>query len=284
MKNKKEKLSIRFLAVLLLMSILLCAVVNVPSVAKNVFAADQQLNSDIQLYSDAESSIYGFNVDDNNFSVKWTRNNYSVNYNGAYCGDITLYLGGVSMKDKLSNGNYGYGVLIYAIITPRAFDLTYESKTHTYRGRSRYFNISTSLSSSQNLLSSSPENVAGSSSYSVGISAGGGSSGIEGAISASTSITKNALEIFNYSNTVEGKVDIRYQYNRHIWPWEWERTKYCWNESVQRASFFFSSPTSISSKTIKTELTFAIDDGDIGMWNLEMGYEVTATRSVTVKY
>lgn len=55
-----------------------------------VFAADVSIMAD-----DPESSIYGFAIDNDYFDVNWTRKTFSVNYNGAYCGDVTLYLGGL---------------------------------------------------------------------------------------------------------------------------------------------------------------------------------------------
>lgn len=235
-------------------------------------------------YSDAESSIYGFNVDENNFDVKWTITTQSVNYNGAYCGDLTYYLGGVKMKNKLSNGNYCYGVLVYVVVTPREFTLTADGRSHTYRGRSRYIELQSGLSSNQTLLNSTPENIAGSSSYTVGLTASVGPSGPIGGITASTAITQNALSVFNYSNSQTGEYRIKYEYIRHLWPWEWQRTEYCWYQSVQRSAFFFSSPSTLTTKSITSKATFAIDDGAVGMWNLEMGYEVTGTRVMSVRF
>lgn len=273
--NKKISWKPLFAVILAIACLLVCIMLS---------AVKPASAQDIQLYSDAESSVYGFNVDDENFDVKWTSSTQSVNYNGAYTGDVTFYLGGVRMKDKLTNGRYCYGVLVYAIVTPRDFTLTADGKSHTYRGRSRFLELQSSLSSNQTLLSSTPENVAGSSSYTVGINAGGGTSGIQGGISASTTITVNALKTFNYSDVQSGKFNVKYEYIRHIGPWEWERTKYCWYQSVQRAAFFFSSPNVVSSKTLTVKSTFAIDDGAIGMWNLEMGYEVTGTKILTVRF
>lgn len=245
-----------------------------------VFAADVSIMAD-----DPESSIYGFAIDNDYFDVNWTQKTFSVNYNGAYCGDVTLYLGGVKMKEALDNGKYGYGILVYAIMTPRAFTLTADGKSHTYRGRSRYLTMNSSMGSNQTLLFETPENVAGSSQYSVGLNIGVAASGLSGRISASTSITANALKIINSADVINGLYSVKYQYDRHIWPWEWERTYYCWNQSVQRAAFFFSASSgSLSSKAVTFEGTFAIDDGEIGMWNLEMGYEVTTTRTYSVLF
>lgn len=189
------------------------------------------------------------------------------------------------MKEALDNGKYGYGILVYAVMTPRAFTLTADGKSHTYRGRSRYLTMNSSMGSNQTLLSATPENVAGSSQYSVGLNIGVAASGLSGRISASTSITANALKIINSADVINGLYSVKYQYDRHIWPWEWERTYYCWNQSVQRAAFFFSASSgSLSSKAVTFEGTFAIDDGEIGMWNLEMGYEVTTTRTYSVLF
>lgn len=273
----KFKKLVNLKAITAVMAALIMAIV----MLSGLFKVDNVSAEEVQPLADAESSLYGFTVDDENFDVVWSSTRFSVNYNGAYCGDVTLYLGGVTMKNQLSNGRYAQGVLVYAKMTPRAFELTDGSSTHEYRGRSRYLEITSNLGSGQTLLSATPENVAGSSSYRVGISA---STSGSGSITANTTITQNALEIFNYSDSVQGTYNVKYQYNRHIWPWEWERTKYCWYESVQRAAFFFSTTSQLSSKVLTVKGTYAIDDGAIGMWNLEMGYEITTTSTVIVRF
>jgi hypothetical protein len=234
--------------------------------------------------SDGESSLYGFSVDRDVFDVNWRSSEIHVNYNSVYCGALHLDIGGVKMKEKLDNGNYAYGVLIRGVMSPREFTLTSDGKSHTYRGRSRYLDISSSISGLKKLIEVQPENMAGSNSYSIGFRAGGSSSGFSGSISASTTVTQNALEIKNTSNIVDGTVQVKYQYNRHIWPWEWKRTEYCWYDSVQRCSFFFSSPNPVSYLSVNVKPTFAIDDGKVGMWNLEMGYELTGNSYVSAYF
>lgn len=229
---------------------------------------------------DGESLLYGFTIDNSIFNIKWSKRTVNVSYNSVYCGTLVMYTGGVKMINKLSSGKYAYGVLMYAVMSPQEFKIG----SSTYRGRSRYLAISSSTTSTQSLISTQPSNVSGSSSYSIGVSLQAGTSGVSGSISATTSITKNALDVTNSSNTSTGKVNIKYQYNRHLWPWDWTRTKYCWYESYQRASFFFSSSSTVYSKSITIKPTFAIDSGTIGMWNMEMGYEITASTSVSVSF
>ena len=233
---------------------------------------------------DGESSLYGFNIDRDIFDIYRSTSDIKVSYNSVYCGTVRVNVGGAKMKNKLSSGDYAYGVLIRATMSPKEFDLTNNGTTYSYRGRSRYLSIIGSTKSTEKLIDTQPGNVARSSSYSIGISVGIDSSGANGSISASTTITQNALDIINTSNVIDGDINIKYQYNRHFWPRDWERTKYCWYDSVQRCSFFFSSPSSVSSKSLIFRPTFAIDDGQVWIRNKEAGYEIQATSIITAKF
>ena len=132
--------------------------------------------------SDWESSLYGFNVDTDAFDVTWKTSDINVSYNSAYCGTLRVNVGGVKMKQKLDNGRFAYGVLIRSTMSPKVFTLTADGKSQDYRGRSKNIYIHSPLANSQSLIDVQPNNVAGSSSYSIGVSIGGDSSGFNGNI------------------------------------------------------------------------------------------------------
>ena len=217
--------------------------------------------------NDTVSADHGFSVDlDKYYSPNWQNkaktyvlyNNKTVGYCQAYIGltrakakngskyrdqvMISCDMKGQGVKGGLlTSGNYGYSK-----------QLIFESR----------------LPSGTSLIDHSPRNIATSSSYTIGaqVSPFG--------LSASTSFEKNALEIFDNSDSSPSKrwFEIRYNYHQNeisppmIINSSWKFNNYSYGQSRQLAHYVIETSASRYNMWVDVTPTFALWDGEPGLF------------------
>ena len=238
---------------------------------------------------------YGFEIDTRYMKkIKWTTRTVFPTNNGTRIGNLKLSVGKFQSVTAKSNGNYVYGVMIYAEVNPQRFTATAtdgSGKTQDFRSRSKGLKITSSLSSGKTLTDSYPKtgviddvtyeylskeelkyDPKDARSYSMNYNNG---------ICAFDPVIFNRHSLDIENNSSSSQLSMEYNYTRHLWPWEWERTYYCWEPSLQRMAYYVEAPSGFSTK-LDVELTFAVDGPEEEMWNFDYGLDIISTFSISI--
>lgn len=187
-------------------------------------------NGKVYAGTDVESSAYGFSIDNDYYKKTCWYNvvTSNVKYNGNIIGTNTTYIGMTRSKSSVSGGYYLDQVMVKCVMKGK-------NPKSSYCGYAEHLTVESKFPSGMYLVAYSPESEAGMRTYQIGATA---KSDKTIAISASTSVTKNALEINNYCDTSARKFMICYDYIHHTFRWNWDTyAKYAYNESIQRAHY-----------------------------------------------
>ncbi len=186
--------------------------------------------------TDIESSTYGFSVDLNYFykPIWYTTVTTNCYYNGKLIGVCTTNIGIARARSKASDGQYMDNVFVRCTMKGKY-------PTKNYCGYSDELTIASTLPTSASLMAYSPTQLATETSYTLGIEANNDKTV---GISASTTITKKALDIDSYSDTSARLYKTTYTYNHPILRWNWALSKYSYNESIQKAHYVMKTGSS----------------------------------------
>ncbi len=132
-------------------------------------------------------------------------------------------------------------------------------------GYSEHLTISSTLPSTASLEAYSPESQAGMKSYQIGASASSSSVGISG----STTVSKKALKINNYSDTSARLAKVGYDYENNWFLRSGYETYglYAYNESIQRMNFAAKTNQSRYRMSLLVEPKFEEMNGT-GRWTV----------------
>ncbi len=184
--------------------------------------------------NDTESATYGFYYSTDDYKTSTWYNTVTIycKRDGNTIGVCTVNIGTTRSKKTVSGGKYLEQIMIKCTMRGK------NTKTG-YAGFSEHLKVKSTLPSGMQLAAYSPETQAGMSSYTLG-----GSFGIEEwAVSASTTVNKNALNITNYSDESDRFFCVCYDYENN---WRAGSTseyntygKYAYAASVQRCNYTF---------------------------------------------
>lgn len=135
------------------------------------------------------------------------------------------------------------------------------------------------------LWDSQPENVAGSTNYTIGMNLcgniGTSNSNISAGISASQTFTQNALTINDCSDYSCNKFDVKFQYASSFWRWDTETFgKYAYQNSKQKAAYEIKTNTSKYSCKLIQKSSYKIWDSEPNYWASELGDTVSLTYTI----
>lgn len=189
-------------------------------------------------------ATYGFSVDTSVYNkIGWT----SYLKQNVYLGSTVIGTSNTIMlfaTQKSKVGSEWMNVAMYYTMMTPTSSFSFKNifgKYVTGTGRSDILEISTTLPlSSQSYRASYPENVAGSKTYTLGASAGASSSGVSANVTASTSITKNRLEVTNKSNVNQRKYQVLYNYKSAAVGTD-STNSYLKTQSTQRGTFYYQT-------------------------------------------
>lgn len=204
--------------------------------------------------NDTEAAAYGFKVDTQQYkdTVWYNTITTNVKSGGDIIGVCTTSIGMTRTEKSVSGGKYLDQVFVKTTMKGK------KPKSNK-AGYSEHLTISSKLPSSASLVAYSPESKAGMKSYNIGVDVDG--------ISGSTTVTKKALEINNYSDTSARLAKICYDYeNNWCLPSGYNTYgKYAYNESIQRMHFSMKTSNSRYNMALKVKPKFEEMDGT-GYW------------------
>lgn len=183
---------------------------------------------------DLESSAYGFEVDSEYYGTSYWYNTITtyVKCDGNVIGTNSIDIGMTRSKSTVTGGYYLDQIMVRTAMKGK------KSKKG-YCGYAEHLTLESVLPAETYLVAYSPESEAGMTSYDIGISA---DTDKTVGISASTTVTKKALDINNYCDTSKKKFKICYDYKHATLRWNWDTyDKYAYNESIQRAHYTIKS-------------------------------------------
>ena len=180
--------------------------------------------------TDVEASGYGFIVDDEYYRTSYWYNTVTSNVkcDGNIIGTNCIDIGMTRTKSTLTGGTYFDQVMIRCSMKGK-------NPKSGYCGYSEHLTVESKVPNGTTLVAYSPESEAGMTSYDVGCAVD--TDGTVG-LSATTTVTKKALEVNSYSNGGSGKFKVCYDYIHHLARWNWDvYGKYAYEESRQRSHF-----------------------------------------------
>ena len=221
-----------------------------------------------------ESAYYGYEVDLDTYKTPVWYNAITTNcYKDGYLiGTCTTNLGVTRANQKASGGYYMDQVMVRCLMKGK-------NPTSGYAGYSEHLTIQSTLPSKTSLMAYSPTQLATSTTYNVGFEA---SSDKTVGISASTDITKNALEINSYSDTNARLFKSCYDYQHSILRPNWKLDKYSYNESIQRAHYVIKTTSSKYSTAIVVIPKFQRYDAVPSYWANAYSSYITVTHTITL--
>lgn len=191
--------------------------------------------------NNATCATYGFAVDTAHYpqiGLSSYLTNY-VYYDSTLLGTSNTIVIFSTQKGQIGS-RYMNVAMYYTIMSPKSFKAKNQlGITTSYTGKSELLDISTTLPKSvQSYQISYPENVAGATSYNLGGSANFSSKGVTAGITASTTITKNRLEITNKSDVDSKKYRVVYDYKTALVGTD-SSNSYLKNQTTQRGTFYY---------------------------------------------
>lgn len=223
-------------------------------------------------YSDTEASLYGFSVDSDYYKkTVWNKQiKTEVKIDGEIVGVCLTDIGTTRAKEKSSDGQYMDHVLIRCTMKGK-------NPVNGLAGYAEHLTVQSTLPNGKDLVAYSPEQVATSTSYNVGVSA---SSDKTVGISAGTTFTKKALEINSYTDTSERLFKACFDYQHTILRPNWKLNKYSYNESTQRMHYVIKTSDSKYKTAIWVKAKFQKWSDSPGYWATE--YNKYNTGSVII--
>ena len=187
--------------------------------------------------NDATAAALGFQVDTSIYNnIGWTnflKTTYK-NSNGKVMGVTSLKMLFATAKTYTSTKDL-WVALYYIDVEPK----DYKEGNCNYTGYPQRLTLQTQLPSNRSYISSTPQNVAGVSTYSIGISVSANGKTTAG-VSGSTTVTKNALEITNKSSLSSNLYKVIYDYKAQARGKSSSRNKYLYNgNSQQRGALYY---------------------------------------------
>lgn len=243
--------------------------------------------------SDVASIGKGFNVDLSMYkNVAWYNRITSKVYfsHRLYTANKRRLVGtsttdiGMTRSKKKSGGSYFDSVMIS--ITSKG-----QGSSGTY-GYTDYIRLTSDLGNKKTLWNSQPENVAGSTNYTIGMSLGGNigasssgvSAGVSAGISASQTFTQNALTVNDYSDYNRNKFDIKFQYASAFWRWDTETFgKYAYQNSKQKAAYEIKTNDSKYSCKLIQKSSYKIWNSTPNYWANDIGNTVALVHTIYFK-
>lgn len=217
--------------------------------------------------NDNKSQSYGFSVDSDYYNVQWNwRPKYIyLKIDDNRIGEVEINVGKAITKEPFDDsGRYLITYMIRA--KTKSLKATYTQRhrflwktwTTSYDryGWFKDVTLTSTLRSGTELFDSWPKYYAQDTSYSLGASVQGGSSGVSGGISAGVSFTSKAIDITNHSNSYYGNVDISIHLNTSCFRWNWGRYKYAQQDNCQLFCFSVLSYSKYSSQTLNFSSEF----------------------------
>lgn len=222
----------------------------------------------------SESMYYGFEVDlDTYYTPVWYNSvTTSCKRDGYVIGTCTTDIGVTRAKQKATGGYSMDQVMVRCAMKGK-------NPKSRYYGYSEHLTIQSQLPSGMSLMAYSPTQLATSTSYDVGLEA---SSDKTVGISASTTITKNALEINSYSDINARLFKSCYDYQHSILRPNWKLDKYSYNESFQRAHFVIKTKSTKYSMQIVVKPKFERYDRAPSYWANPYGLYTTVTHTISL--
>ncbi len=216
--------------------------------------------------------MYGFAVDLNTYKDPvWYNAVVSNCYrDSSLIGVCTTNIGVTRAKSKAS-GKYMDQVMIRNIMKGR-------NPKKGWAGYSEQLTVQSTLPSGTALMAYSPTQLASSISYDVGVSA---SNDKTAGISASTTITKNALEIKSYSDTAARLFKVCYDYQHSIFRPAWRIHEYSYNESVQTSHYVIQTAASKYFTKIVVIPQFQLWSAEPGYWANQYNWYSTLTHTIS---
>lgn len=223
---------------------------------------------------DTEASTYGFKVNnDEYYKTNWYNTvTTKVKMDGYIIGTCTTNIGTTRARDKASGGYRLDQIMIKSSMKGK-----YPAKL--FVGYSEHLTLQSKLPSGTELVAYSPESIAGMRSYDIGLSA---SSDKTVGLSASTTVTKKALEINCYSDVNERLFKECYDYIHSILRFNWDVfNKYAYRESIQRAHYVVKTKKSKYDLKLVVKAKFQRWDDEPGYWADQYGQYSTKESSIT---
>lgn len=222
-----------------------------------------------------ESGYYGFNVDLSNYYTPVWYNSVTSNcyMKGNLIGSCTTEIGVTRAKNRATGGYNMDQVMVRCLMKGK-------KAKRNYVGYSEHLTIESKLPSAASLMAYSPTQLAGSVKYNVGVNAS--SDGTVG-ISASTEITKDALEINSCSDTSAKLFKTCYDYQHSFWRWNWKLDRYSYNESIQRAHYVIKTKGNNYTTSIKITPKFERWDDTPRYWASGYGTYTSMTHILTLR-
>ena len=205
----------------------------------------------VEAKTDAESAMYGFDVDDEIYKdVKWYDfGEMWVYYKGKVIGYCDISIGMTRAKEKASDGKYMDHIFVRCLMK----GLKVNSDAY---GMSESLRVQSNLDTSTKLMYHAPKTQSSGSSYTIG----GHGGYLEAGISADVSFPRNDLEIDNKSDSVASKVHILFDYKQPLTIFE--NKMYFYNESEQKAHWIYKTENSDYCHVIKITAKFSRLSGD----------------------
>ncbi len=224
--------------------------------------------------SHTESAYYGYEVDLGTYKDPVWYNAVTTNcyMDGYLIGTCTTNIGVTRAKQKASGGYYMDQVMVRCLMKGK-------NPKKGYAGYSEHLTIQSTLPSKTSLMAYSPTQLADKVSYNVGFQA---SSDKTVGISASTEITKNALEINSYSDTDARLFKSCFDYQHAILRPNWKLNKYSYNESIQRTHYVIKTKSNKYSTKIIVKPKFQFWDAVPGYWATQYEFYTTVTHTLTL--
>ena len=214
----------------------------------------------VEAKTDAESAMYGFDVDDEIYKdVKWyDLGHMSVKYNGYVIGYCTISIGMTRAIDKTTDGSFMDHVLVKCTMKGKKV-------TPVTVGYSESLTVESTSQGNCKLMSVEPRTQTSGTSYSIGVAAG--SDGI--GISADVSFDRSDLNIRNKSDTSVSKVKILYDYIHPLI--RFANKSYFYDESIQKAHWVNKTKNSKYVNNFKITAKFEIFSGEPNFLSQSLG-------------
>lgn len=226
----------------------------------------------VEAKPDAESEMYGFEVDDEIYKdVKWYDiGRMSVKTNGYVVGYCTISIGMTRAKSKATDGSYIDHVLVKCAMKGN------KAKTFVV-GYSESLKIEATPYSGCKLMSVEPRTQTSGTSYSIGV--GAGTDGI--GISADVSFDRTDLNVRNKSEISVPKVEILYDYIHPLI--RFADKSYFYDESIQKAHWINKTRNSAYTTTIKVTAKFELFNAEPSFMATAQMIYASKSKNISIK-
>lgn len=223
--------------------------------------------------NDIEASTYGFVVDNDDYykTVWYNTITTKVEFDGHIIGTCTTNIGATRAKSKTSGNKYLDQIMILCAMKGK-------HPATNYAGYSEHLTIESKIPYGMELAAYSPESEVKMQSYDIGLDV---STDKTVGISASTTVTKKALEINCYSDKNSRLFKECYDYIHSDLRWNWDvYSTYAYRESLQRAHYTIKTSNSKYNTYIVVKPKFQRWDDEPGYWANQYNHYSTVEHTI----